>query len=138
VVNGHTTFCFICSSLLPSYSWISDPHISSMDSAMQLQLSSSTLVQNTATQIAGRNSTSDKSVLSCGRQIIASYVIMWQLFGRPDIRQCKSQIIDNECLTTITPTTRNRGHGSGRSGSIHYMVFHTNNSFADNFQLFHN
>jgi hypothetical protein len=62
-----------------------------------------------------------KSVLSCGRQVIASYVIMWQLFGRPDIRQCKSQIIDSERLTTITPTTRNRGHGSGRSGSICYI-----------------
>jgi hypothetical protein len=27
-------------------------------------------------------------------------------------------MVGNECLTTVTHTTRNRGHGSGRSGSI--------------------
>jgi hypothetical protein len=113
-----TPFCFICSSLLASYSWISDPHIDSMESAMQMQLLSNILLQNGATQIAGRDSTLDKSVLCCRRQIIASYVIMWQLFSHTDIKQCISQMVGNECLTATTHTTRNRGHGSGRSGSI--------------------
>ncbi len=84
---------------------------------MQMQLLSNILLQKTATQVAGRDSTLEKSVLCCQRQIIASYVIMWQLFSHTDIKQCISQMVGNECLTATTHTTRNREHGSGRSGS---------------------
>lgn len=83
-----------------------------------MQLLSNILLQKTATQVAGMDSTLDKSVLCCWRQIIASYVIIWQLFSHTDIKQCISQMVGNECLTAVTHTTRNRGHGSERSGSI--------------------
>ncbi len=53
---------------------------------MQMQLLSNILLQNAATQIAGRDSTLDKSVLCCQRHIIASYVVMWQLFSHADIK----------------------------------------------------